>query len=442
MEKVFIKRETLIRFTLSLFLFAFAVSGVFAQEAITFKFNQETQVYAVNDEAEITISATDKDGTLVDSGTLTVVLTNDGRDQVADPQTFDLSKNNPASIKATLTFPGFLQINAKAQSADGQKSCSKLAGLAFDPKKIEPGLPKPDDFDEFWAKGKEEVRAIPIDLQQKKIDSLSNEKRDVYSVNFATINDQRVFGYLSVPKGGESPYPTLVNVPGAGPGVGPEAWLADQGFVVLNMNVFPYECPLDGKERQKVYDEYNEKLGMRYCYYNGTDRDSYFFRAAYLGIDRAVDWLAEQDYVDATRVGYYGTSQGGASALILGGLNKHFCAILSSVPALCDHSGLLKGRSPGWPRLVDFYKGDEKVLEASRYLDGVNFARNIDAATIDITVGFIDVTCSPSSVYSAFNVVPSEKKTIYHETQLGHQNGEQYKRAFQRLLERVKNNGR
>ena len=102
----------------------------------------------------------------------------------------------------------------------------------------------------------------------------------------------------------------------------------------------------------------------------------------------------------------------------------------------------MKGRSPGWPRLVDFYNGDEKTLEASRYLDGVNFASNIDSATIDLTVGFIDVTCSPSSVYAAFNAIPSEKKAIYHETQLGHQNGAQYKEAFQRLLERVRNNGR
>ena len=154
--------------------------------------------------------------------------------------------------------------------------------------------------------------------------------------------------------------------------------------------------------------------------------------------------LAQKNKVYKTYIGmgYYGTSQGGASALILGGLNKHFCAILSSVPALCDHAGLLKGRSPGWPRLVDFYNGDEKTLEASRYLDGVNFASNIDSATIDLTVGFIDVTCSPSSVYAAFNAIPSEKKAIYHETQLGHQNGAQYKEAFQRLLERVRNNGR
>ena len=421
------------------------VSSIQGQEnkigAIQFQFDRESQVYSVGEKATITVTAATKEGTPVNSGTLTITLTNDGRDKICEPLVFDLSKDNPATINKGLDFPGFMQILAIAK-AEGEKEISALAGTAFDPEKIEPGLPAPDDFDEFWARGKEEVRALDLDLKQTKIDSLSNDKRDAYSISFATVNAQRVYGYLSIPKNGSAPYPALVNVPGAGPGIGPDAWLADQGFVVLNMNVFPYECPLDKNERQKLYDEYNATLGERYCYHNGADREQYFFRAPYLGIDRAIDWLAEQDYVDSSRMGYYGTSQGGASALILGGLNDHFCAILSSVPALCDHSGLLKGRSPGWPRIVDFFKGDEKVLEATRYLDAVNFARKIDSAKIDVTVGFIDATCSPSSVYAAFNSIPSEQKAIFHETKLGHQNGEQYKQAFERLLDRVKNNGR
>ena len=56
---------------------------------------------------------------------------------------------------------------------------------------------------------------------------------------------------------------------------------------------------------------------MRYCYLNGMDHERYFFRPAYLGIDRAIDWLAEQDYVDATRMGFWGSSQGGLLRLLV-----------------------------------------------------------------------------------------------------------------------------
>lgn len=429
----------------ALILTSFVSGATLAQDAafdvISFDFDRESQCYSVGEEASITISATLKDE-LVKSGSLTVTFTNDGRDEVAAPLTFDLSENNPVTVTGALSFPGFLQIRATAKSADGNSSKSALAGAAFDPEKIEPGLPKPDDFDEYWNRGRAEVRSIPMDLQQQKIDSLSNESHTVYEVSFATVNDQRVYGYLSVPCKGEAPYPVIVNVPGAGPGIGPEFWLADKGFVALTMNVFPYPVSLNTTERQSMYDEFNKNAGKTYCYIDADNRDKFFFRPVYLGIDRAIDWLAEQDYVDASRIGYYGSSQGGASALILGGLNKRFCAILAAVPALCDHGGYEKGRSAGWPKLVDFYHGDANVREASQYLDAVNFARNIDQATIEITVGFIDVVCSPSSVYSAYNVIPSANKAIIHEPKLGHRNEKKFLDAYDRLLERVKNNGR
>ena len=438
MRRKFLSRIIVIAvFTTILF-----TKAVFAQDvsfdSITFQFDRSSQCYSVGDEASVTVNVFGKDE-LIHSGFLTVTFTNDGLEKIAEPVIVDLSKDNPITLKAKLEFPGFLQILATAKSTDGSASKSALAGVAFSPEKIDPGLPPPADFDEFWSAGKAEVRKTPIDIEQTKIDELSDEDVEVYSVSFATINNRRVYGFLSKPKKGNAPFPTIINVPGAGPGVGPEAQFAKRGFVVLNMNVFPYEVPLDPKKRQEAYDRYNKKLGVRYCYHNASDRNNYFFRAAYLGIDRAIDWLAEQDYVDANRIGYYGTSQGGASGLILGGLNDHFCAILASVPALCDHAGFKKGRSSGWPKLVDFYHNDSDVLEASRYLDAVNFARKINDAAIDVTVGFIDGVCSPSSVYAAYNVIPSKSKTILHETGLGHQNGAQYSQAFERFLDRVKN---
>ena len=438
MQRIFINRIAFITVAMTVFCARFVCAQDISVDSITFQFDRSSQCYSVGDEASVTINVWGN-GELLRSGVLTVVFTNDGLDKVAEPVVVDLGKDNPITLKATLEFPGFLQVLATAKSADGSTSKSALAGVAFDPEKIEPGLPQPVDFDDFWSESKAEVRKTPIDLQQTKIDELSNDDVEVFSISFATINNRRVYGYLSRPKNGNVPFPAIVNVPGAGPGVGPEIQFAKRGFVVLNMNVFPYEVPIDAAKRQEMYDQYNKDLGVRYCYFNASNRNDYFFRAAYLGIDRAVDWLAEQEYVDANRIGYYGTSQGGASALILGGLNDHFCAILASVPALCDHAGCKKGRSSGWPKLLDFYHNDPEVLEASRYLDAVNFARKIDKATIDVTVGFIDGVCSPSSVYAAYNVIPSKSKTMLHETGLGHQNGGQYAQAFERFLDRVKN---
>ena len=409
-----------------------------AVKSVAFTFDRPDQIYNAGEEAKVTISVTATDDKPLTEGTLNVVLSNDGRDVLREEK-FNLAEANPVTLAATLDFPGFIQIRATARSAaENAKPMTQLAGCAFDPEKIEPGLPKPDDFDEFWAAGKKEVRDIPIDVKMEKIENLCSEKHDVFTISFATVNNQRVYGFLSLPKGEGGPFPALVMVPGAGPGTGPDTGLVDSGFVVLYMNVFPYPVPLDGAERKKAYDDHDATREYRYCQWDANDRNKYFFRAPYLGIDRAIDWLAERDDVDSDRIGCFGTSQGGASALILTGLNKNIDAAVSSVPALCDHAGLLKGRSPGWPRLVDTYGGDKAVLEQSRYLDAVNFARSIDVP-IRVLVGFIDVTCSPSSVWSAFNVIPSADKKIFCEQKLGHANGQGYNDAINWLKAKVKN---
>ncbi|MBR4752759.1 MAG: acetylxylan esterase [Thermoguttaceae bacterium] len=408
-------------------LTAFLVAApIFAGNAETIKiaFDRENCVYAVGEQANFTVAAVDADGAPADSGKMTVKITNDGRTVLAE-ETIDLSEKAEAAFNCTLNQPGFIKVFANAESADGSVKKEALAGAGFDPESIKPGMPKPTDFDEYWAKGKEEVRAIPIDMRQRKLEEFSDDACDMYAVNFATINGQRLYGYLGIPKQGQGPYPTIVNVAWAGLGFGPDPGPAKEGFVIFTLNVFPYDVPIDQAERQKAYDEYNKSLGTNYFEYQPSDRDAYFYRAPILGLDRAIDWLAEQDFVDETRIGYHGTSQGGGFGLILTGMNKHISEAVCSVPAICDHGGLLEGRNSGWPQIVDNWRWRndpaerDKVKAATSYYDAVNFASNIDVP-ITVTVGFIDVTCCPSSVYAAYNVIPSKNKRIKYGTTVGH----------------------
>ena len=54
----------------------------------------------------------------------------------------------------------------------------------------------------------------------------------------------------------------------------------------------------------------------------------------------------------------------------------------------------------------------------SAYFDAVNFARKIECPTI-VSVGFIDRTCCPSSVYSAYNVITAPKR-LFTDPLAGH----------------------
>lgn len=406
------------------------VSSLFAEAAkIEVDADRESHTYALSESANFTISVLDENGQPVKEGTVSVLFRNDFLKELGR-ETLDLSKANPAVVSGKMEVPGFLSVTASCGKANGS------AGAAFEPEKIQPAAPMPADFWDYWRGLQKKLRAeVPADLQLEKIDSLSDKKQTIYRISMATFDQQRAYGFLAIPAG-EGPFPVLVSVSWAGPGFGPETWLGKEGFVVLSMPIFPYPVGLTAEERQKQYDEFNEKLGIRYCYYGAPDRDRFFFRNAYLGIDRVIDYVLERPDTDSTRVGYYGTSQGGASALILGGLNGKFTHILGSVPALCDHLGARMNRSAGWPKLCENVK--EPGMEAMvPYFDGENFAREIHCP-IRVTVGFIDTTCSPSSVYAAFNLIPAADKKILPETHLGHQTGKKHSEGMEWLKASVR----
>ena len=69
-----------------------------------------------------------------------------------------------------------------------------------------------------------------------------------------------------------------------------------------------------------------------------------------------------------------------------------------------------------------------KALEASRYIDAVNFASRFQGKAI-MSVGFVDTVCPPSSCYAAYNLLQG-KKTIINEPKMGHAAPAHIKNAF------------
>ncbi|MDO4573844.1 MAG: acetylxylan esterase [Planctomycetia bacterium] len=417
-----------------LFLLILTITATLWAEVktLTIDVDRADQLYRCGEPATFTVTAKEEDGVLSREGKLTVQFQNDFRKEISRHE-IDLAKANPATLKETLTVPGFLSVRAVCGPI------SELAGCGYEVEKIQPAVPCPEDFNAYWADLKKQVRALPEDFKLEEIPELCSDKCTVYRLSIRTLGENKfAHGFLSVPKNqGDGPFPLWVMVPGAGPGCGPDLWQAKNGIMTLHMNVFPYPVSLNADERKKQYDDFHVglKSGLRYCQDGATSRDTYFYRDAYVGIDRAIDVVAARPDVDKKRIVLIGVSQGGASALILGGLSDRWLAIVSSVPALCDHGGAKLDRSPGWPKLYDAVK-DPAAEAVGPYFDGENFARNIHCP-IRVTVGFIDTTCSPSSVYAAYNVIPSTDKQMGNEVKRGHATGQKHSDASQWLRKMI-----
>jgi cephalosporin-C deacetylase-like acetyl esterase len=163
----------------------------------------------------------------------------------------------------------------------------------------------------------------------------------------------------------------------------------------------------------------------------------------FLRLMRAIDFLTAQPEWDGRTLIVHGSSQGGAQSIVAAGLDSRVTFFAAGVPAMCDHSGAVVERISGWPKLVPNDadgKPDPKVLEVARYYDAMNFATRARAAGI-VTVGFIDTTCPPTSVYAAYNALKG-KKDIFNDPPSVHRvspgAGEAMRNAILRHVETMK----
>jgi cephalosporin-C deacetylase-like acetyl esterase len=382
-----------------------------AVAAQTFKVEVRTDradaLYACSDQASMRVSVTE-DGNPVTAGTVAVVVTRDGGERLGQ-RVLDLATEGGAVFTVGLEQPGFARVEATFAKDD--KEYRGLGTAAFEPEKIAATTVNPEDFDSFWRTAQAQLAEIPLDVQLTRLDQLSGVNVDNYAISFANVGGTRIYGFLSVPRGREAPFPAYVTVPGAGPGpFGPSAQWASRGALSLVMGVHSYDVGTLGKEGvEAAYKELN--ANGTYSHIGKGDREEFYFYRAILGVDRAVQWLTSRPDWDGVHLVVDGSSQGGAFALIMAGLNPKFTAAAANVPAMCEHTAGRAQRQPGWPNLANRLAGQEleQVLTMSAYFDAVNFARRIKCPVI-VSVGFIDRTCPPGTVYAAYNQIQTPKR--------------------------------
>src|SRR5579863_10171520 len=99
----------------------------------------------------------------------------------------------------------------------------------------------------------------------------------------------------------------------------------------------------------------------------------------YLRDYRGAEYLASRPDWDGKTLIATGTSMGGQQSLCVAGLDRKITHVIVEEPSGCDTNGYLHGRQAGYPF---FPSNNAKVMEASRYVDAVNFASHIRATCL------------------------------------------------------------
>jgi len=378
-------------------------------------------MYKCGEEATISVTINHNEVPMT-TGVFAWSLTVDGAKKVSNGEG-QLSEQ-PTVLKGTLTEPGVLRLTIT--KVDDKGVWLTPIGAGYEVDKIQPTCVEPEDFVKFWEDQKALVRALPADVQMEKVDAQSNDKQTTYKISFANIEGTRQYGWLSVPVA-PGPHPALLTVPAAGwkPN-GPSGWLAERGF--LAMVLYAHNYPVDLAPEK--YDELQKGELAGYPTRGRESRETYYFRRVLLGCTRFMDYLMARPEWDGTNLIVTGSSQGGALSLICCGLETKVTAIAANVPAMCDHTGTLSDRASGWPQLIP--NKDPGIAKVSAYYDAVNFARHAKCTTL-ISTGFADTTCPPTSVYSAYAVLP-QPKLMVPTPNMGHAQSKEYSDLWNKFV--------
>ena len=387
--------------------------------------DRSDRLYKVGELATYTVTVTTPDGHPAREGKLTARLDNFGVKKLASAE-WNLALTNVFTIAGKLDEPGFLRLSLEGCGLD-----HFARSVGYEPKRIVKGSPSPRDFDVFWAAARRRyAEEVDFDPQVTPVPERSTEAFDFYRLSFATYG-RRVYGYLSVPKGGEGPFPLDFEVCAAGFGDWTNDMRGESNRIVAKMSVYPFEPDWRWRElnlREK-YDALNAAMQARYgAAYSVAglteSREAYFFYPVLLAFDREVDWLLEHYAVDRSRVWYHGTSQGGGFGFYLCGLNRAFTRAAFFVPAITDTMGSRAGRADGWPNVT--HGGNRATTEKraavernAPYFDGANFASRI-TCPVRVLVGFADLTCPACAVYASYNEIPVKDKAIVHGYDMPH----------------------
>ena len=367
------------RLVTCVFLFVMSVLPLHLSAAAVIEIGQSNAggLYKVGDTVTWTVQAKGLDQAKGTEALCTVF--HDGK-TVLSKETIDF-KNGDHTFTAKIDKPGSIFVRIELPQKGG-KALKKEAGALVEAASIQPSMPVPDDFDEFWKQQIARQAAIPMNPV------LSKEKEveagiESYVIKMDTINDQHINGRL-VKKVGDQKMPALLIVQWAGVyGLHPY-WSIPQarrGF--LTLNILAHDLPID-KDKAFYAEQKNGAL-KGYTKIGNDDRETSYFLRMFLSCVRGVEYLKQHPQWNGEVLMVTGGSQGGYQAFVTAGLCPDITAVVVNVPAGCDHTASEAGRALTWPFWLYGDEQNQKKIQASRYYDGVNFASRIKCPAL---VGF------------------------------------------------------
>ncbi len=289
--------------------------------------------------------------------------------------------------------------------------------------------PRPDDFDEFWDRSLEEMNAIDPQAEFKPY-PFPSKIAECYELRFRSTKGAVIYAKFARPKNASGKIPAILHFHGLG-GSG-ECWrnlmpFVSQGFCIATMDVRGQ----GGNSR-----DVGNQMGPTQCapFIRGVEGapDNLLYRDIFLDTAMLHRVITAREDVDASRIGVFGGSQGGALSIVCAALVPSVKLCSPQYPYLSDYRRVWEmDLAKGAYDAITYYfrqrdprhEREDEFFYKLGYIDIQNLAPRIRAKVLMLT-GLMDTICPPSTQFAAYNKITSEKDVIFypdfgHETLYG-----------------------
>ena len=289
------------------------------------------------------------------------------------------------------------------------------------PERVEPA-----DFDDFWSNTLADARKYPLDAVFEPVE-MGLKLVEAYDVTFRGFGGQPIKGWFLLPRQRSAALPCVVEFIGYGGGRGnPLDWLLwpNIGYALFVMDVRGQGSTWRTGDTPDLEVEPGSPQVPGFMTRGILHPETYYYRRVFTDAVRAVEAASTHPAVDSHRLAVTGGSQGGGITLAAAGLVPGLTAALPDVPFLCHYRRATE--------IVDTYPYQEismycqshrdqveTVFTTLSYFDGLNFAARAKSPAL-FSVGLMDKTCPPSTVFAAYNHYAGAKQIMvwpynYHE---------------------------
>lgn len=277
---------------------------------------------------------------------------------------------------------------------------------------------KPEDFEEFWRKGKEEVdeRGLDYQLVKRELYSSVAEGFDLY---FKGVNGAKIHAQLVRPLNIETKLPVLFQFHGYHSNAGDwgdKIGYAAEGMMTVALNIRGQGGPSEDNTISKG----NSLKGH---IIRGLEEgpENLLFRQVYLDIYHLTRIVTHMPTVDINNLYAYGASQGGALALICSYFEPRIQTVFTLYPFLSifreayrlDVENSAYEELAYWFRFRDPQHKQEKAVFATLdYIDLQFFVPDIKAKVF-WGIGLEDRVCHPKLQLGVYNRLETAKNMLF-----------------------------